>query len=149
MTIWDALSALGVAFDLWTIQHFLAGSTTSLITRMILGDGWKKTIIFVVLLIAFGWEFAEFLMETGFLGQGASNWAMQEPWINRCIDPLLVTYGGWLEYRYKNRWFSALSLAVSALWPQLNAQAPDCMYVSNAIWNGTFGWDMIARLLGL
>lgn len=91
-------------FDLWSIQHFLAGV---LIGSLLLGTkdtptkNWQRIIPFV-LFVAFTWEAVEVYLETGVV---LKNWLGFEHWSNRLItDPLMAILGGAVGFLIKDSW---------------------------------------------
>ncbi|MBU1558077.1 hypothetical protein KKC45_03890 [Patescibacteria group bacterium] len=99
-------------FDLWSIQHFLAGV---LIGSLLLSPKneptkkWQRIIPFI-LFIALTWEAVEIYLETGVVFE---NWKNFEHWTNRIItDPLMILLGGAVGYLIKESWRIAVIPAI-------------------------------------
>ena len=93
-------------FDLWSIQHFLAGVLIGSLflspkDSSIKKERWQKIIPFI-LFIAFGWEALEIYLEKGII---FAEWNSFEHWTNRIItDPLTALVGGVIGYSKRNSW---------------------------------------------
>ncbi len=103
-------------FDLWSIQHFLAGI---LIGSLFLSPkekttgvkNWQRIIPFV-LFLALTWEALEIYLETDIIFK---NWVGFEHWSNRIItDPLMALMGGAVGYLIRDSW--RVAVVPSIMW---------------------------------
>ncbi len=99
-------------FDLWSIQHFLAGiliGSLLLIPKNETTQQWQKIIPFI-LFIALSWEAFEIYIETGVIFE---TWKGFEHWTNRIItDPLMALIGGVVGYLIRDSWRVAVVPAI-------------------------------------
>lgn len=103
-------------FDLWTLEHFLAGLAGAWLVRKI-GESYfpeifktqnlSKQFLILAALIALPmtllWECIEFYLEAGYThNDGITYWFQGvEYWANRIIgDPVITLAGGYLGLRY-------------------------------------------------
>ena len=97
-------------FDLWTIQHFLAGVLLGSLFLSPKKDKEKKwqTIIPFVIFVGFAWEAVELILEF----EGLSGY---EHWTNKMItDPIFVLVGGVVGYLIKDSW--KVAVVPTILW---------------------------------
>ncbi len=100
-------------FDVWSIEHLVAGISAYSIAAWIghhihkgeaVSPALFKRIIFLILLVmAYGWETLEHYLEAGTTGLESVTYWFQgvEFWGNRLItDPLLVLVGGYLAMKH-------------------------------------------------
>ena len=108
-------------FDLWSIQHFLAGV---IIGSLLLSPkeetgkikNWQRIIPFV-LFIALTWEALEIYFETGVI---IKTWVGLEHWSNRIItDPLMALLGGAIGYLIKDSW--KIAIVPTIMWLVIKA----------------------------
>jgi len=87
-------------FDLWSVQHFLAGvllGSLFLSSKKDKEEKWQTIIPFVIFL-GILWEAVELILEF----EGLSGY---EHWTNKMItDPLFVLFGGIVGYIIKDSW---------------------------------------------
>ena len=152
-TAWYILSAVPItqpelfgdrstaAFDLWSIQHAMSGMQLAAILCWGLGhpeDKWSHTrspqILGIVMILAFGWEYVEFLGEVESFGEAVGGWLRgNEHWSNHLIgDPLCVYLGGLLYTRLPSIPRQVLlwtSVWLTAAWVIVNGFQDHCMVV--------------------
>lgn len=94
-------------FDLWSIQHFLAGV---LIGSLLITPKYERTkkwqlMLPLTIFLAFAWEAIEMYIESGGIEVLQSFWNQREHWSNRLVsDPLMVIGGGILGYIIHDSW---------------------------------------------
>lgn len=109
-------------FDLWSIQHFLAGV---LIGSLLITPKYKRTKNWQIMLpltifLAFAWEAVELYIESGGVEALKSFWNQREHWSNRLVsDPLLVIGGGVVGYIIHDSW--KVALVPTILWLSIKA----------------------------
>jgi len=117
--------------DFWAIIHFLNGVLTSSALVYLWPKFFKKhkfLLFSIVVVIAYGWEWFEYMMECRTLGTNM-NWFQSENWLNRFVDPLLVIVGGLIGQRFERAW--KFVAPVVLVWLGVNIWAPDCNFVQD------------------
>ncbi|MBT4315335.1 MAG: UbiA family prenyltransferase [Candidatus Magasanikbacteria bacterium] len=119
--------------DLWSIEHFLLGVVMYPLLRKVFPNSNIKKLLLVIFAIAYSWELAEFLMESGVFGIAISDWKRGfEHWSNRLIaDPLLVLLGGFISTKKQNLW--KWLLVPWAVWGLANYLASNSMFIQEYI----------------
>ncbi|MDH4330895.1 MAG: hypothetical protein OEV93_05090 [Candidatus Moranbacteria bacterium] len=109
-------------FDLWSIQHFLAGV---LIGSLLITPKYERTkkwhiMLPLTIFLAFAWEAVELYLESGGIEAVQSFWNQREHWSNRLVsDPIMVIGGGVLGYIIHDSW--KIAIIPSIIWLLIKA----------------------------
>lgn len=136
-------------FDIWSIEHFLAGLSTGYLCAFFLhricgaeGEFSQeymsenyKSYFPMILLVAFMWETIEFYLEAGYTNVEAITYWFQgvEFWGNRLItDPLLLLIGGIIGLKYIK--LAIWSRIFSVIWLYFHIfEFPHSMYLHDIL----------------
>lgn len=130
-------------FDLWAIQHVLAGILIAWChrgyRRGINDSSWPlESLLYTTLFLALAWEGHEGWAEIGGRGTAIAFWKDGvEHWANRCIaDPACVIIGALIFRAFPRTAKPALVLTI--LWTGANVCMPTCMTIQNLLFTFFF-----------
>lgn len=97
-------------FDWWSLEHLLVGfiiGSFFIKTKFLFTKNIKKFVL-IILILAFGWEIFEIMMEYGKVDLTIAQWKNgHEHWLNRFLrDPVMNTLGSLLAYKIKDKYKS-------------------------------------------